>query len=180
MRPCTRRCMARTCLVIRSASARAPKPIVLMTWAVRARRSYGSSIALECASSPLTASGWVACINRARGPESATARSRWMRRSIESSLKYPAAAMHLALVGALHLAAPRAGLGPVRLHELLEPLEVALDAAVWRADRVADLLDDALGHEIHLHHDPGLVLVEAVEGHDPGVVLAVGVAPGHT
>jgi hypothetical protein len=74
-------------LVIRSASAREPNAIVFIVFAVRARRSYGSSSALECESSPNTASGCAACINSARGPESATARSRWILRIIERSSK---------------------------------------------------------------------------------------------
>ena len=40
-----------------------------------------------CAKKPSKATGWVACISSARGPEKATATSRWTRRSIEESVK---------------------------------------------------------------------------------------------
>src|SRR6185436_12214748 len=64
-----------------------------------------------------------------------------------------AAAAHRGLGVARDLAAPAAALAAARLDQLLEALEVALDPAVGRAERVAHLLLDALGHEVHLHHD---------------------------
>jgi hypothetical protein len=73
---------------MRSASARVPNVTVLMTSAVRISRSYGSSSAEEWANSPETASGWAACIKSARGPASASARSRYTCRIIEASVKY--------------------------------------------------------------------------------------------
>src|SRR5215211_502060 len=76
------------------------------------------------------------------------------------------------------LAPPRAALRPARLDQLLEALEVALHPPVGRAELVAELLLDALGHPVELHHHARAVLVELVEGHHAGVVLAVRVAPG--
>jgi hypothetical protein len=58
-----------------------------MTFAVRFRRSYGSSSALVCANSAENASGWVAWSRSARGPAKATTSSRCTRRTIESSVK---------------------------------------------------------------------------------------------
>src|SRR5215208_8335430 len=79
---------------------------------------------------------------------------------------------------ARHLAAPGARLLTARLDELLEPLEVALDAPVGDAEGVTDLLLQALGHEIHLDGDARGAVVDLVERHDACVVLAVDVAPG--
>src|SRR5215204_340867 len=78
------------------------------------------------------------------------------------------------------LATPCARLPTARLDELLEPLEIALDAAVGDAEDITQLLLQALGHEVHLHGDAGRAIVDLVERHDAGVVLAVGVAPSHT
>jgi hypothetical protein len=83
------------------------------------------------------------------------------------------------LVRVLHLSAPAATLGAARLDELLEALEVSPDSAIGRSERVAQLLLDALRHEVHLHHHPRVGVVEPVEGHHAGVVLAVRVAPGN-
>ena len=46
------------------------------------------------------------------------------------------------------------------------------------AELVAGLLDDALGLEVHLQHDPRAFVVEAVERDDAGVRRAVGRPPG--
>ena len=58
-----------------------------MTCAVRRRRSYGASNAPVWAKKPSNATGCVACMSKARGPEKATAISRCTRRSIELSEK---------------------------------------------------------------------------------------------
>jgi hypothetical protein len=81
--------MARTRRVARSAASRLPKPIVSSTSAVRCSRSYGASSASVVRKKPAKATGCAACMSSARGPESATTLSRWTRRSIESSSKYP-------------------------------------------------------------------------------------------
>ena len=61
--------------------------IVFSTFAVRCRRSYGSSIAPVCAKKPSNATGWVACMSSARGPQNAMTISRCTRRIIEESVK---------------------------------------------------------------------------------------------
>src|SRR5512134_2041210 len=76
------------------------------------------------------------------------------------------------------LAAPAAGLHAAALDDLLEALEVALDASLHEAERVADLLHRPLGLVVHLQHDPGLALVEAVEGHHAGVLGPLVRGPG--
>ena len=83
------------------------------------------------------------------------------------------------LAGALDLAAPLAGLAAAALDHLLEAVEVALDPPLGDAQRVAGLLDDALGLGVELDHHARLVVVEAVEGDDAGVVRAARGAPGH-
>ncbi len=85
--PRTRRCIARTRRVSRSASSRVPHPIALSTMAVRFNRSYGSSSAPVCAKKPAQATGCAACMSRVRPPASTITRSRTTLRSIDSSVK---------------------------------------------------------------------------------------------
>src|SRR3954447_22569396 len=95
----------------------------------------------------------------------------------------PACAAHAGVargrvgLAAADLAAPGAGLGAARLDHLPEPLEVALDAAVVRAERGADRLDHALGLMIDLDGDAGLVRAELLEPDHAGVLLAARAAP---
>src|SRR5258708_40033378 len=76
-----------------------------------------------------------------------------------------------------HLAAPRAGLTTLRLDELLEALEIAFDARLRAAERVADVLDEAFRVVLHLQHDAALLGREVVERHHPGVRRAGGRVP---
>src|SRR3954454_15828367 len=89
MRACTRR----TGAVAASASSRVPHTTARRTRAVRSRRGYGSSSAVVAAKKPAKATGCAACMSSARGPANATTNSRWTRRIIESSVKYPAGAI---------------------------------------------------------------------------------------
>src|SRR3954466_10748772 len=79
--------MSRTRAVAFCASALSPKPISPSTRTVRCRRAYGSSSAPVWAKKPAKATGWAACINSVRGPDSATTDSRWTRRIIDSFVK---------------------------------------------------------------------------------------------
>src|SRR5690242_7864260 len=81
--------------------------------------------------------------------------------------------------GAVHLAAPGAGLAALLFDELAEALQVALHPAVDHAQLVAGRLDQALRVVVHLDGDPGVLVVEAVEGDDPGLLLTVGGLPRH-
>src|SRR5215204_1583950 len=66
------------------------------------------------------------------------------------------------------LATPCARLPTARLDELLEPLEIALDAAVGDAEDITQLLLQALGHEVHLLDDLRVPLMAlAAELRDP-------------
>ena len=78
----------------------------------------------------------------------------------------------------LDLAAPRTGLGTLLLDQLLEPLQVALHAAVVHAERGADLLRHTLRLPVHLHHHACLRVADAVEGDDAGVAFAARRVPG--
>src|SRR5207237_6476112 len=84
------------------------------------------------------------------------------------------APIHLTL---LDLAAPGARLTPAALDELLEALEVALDAGLHDAQRVGDVLHDALGLVVDLQHHARPVVVDAVEGHHAGVPGAAAARP---
>src|SRR3954470_6277186 len=85
--PLMRVWMSRTRAVAFRASALSPKPIRPSTRTVRCRRAYGSSSAPVWAKKPANATGWAACINSVRGPDSATTDSRWTRRIIDSFVK---------------------------------------------------------------------------------------------
>src|SRR3954467_4879954 len=79
--------MSRTRAVAFCASSLSPKPISPSTRTVRCRRAYGSSSAPVWAKKPAKATGWAACINSVRGPDSPTTDSRWTRRIIDSLVK---------------------------------------------------------------------------------------------
>src|SRR3954462_13225968 len=85
--PLMRVWMSRTRAVAFCASALSPKPIRPSTRTGRCSRAYGSSSAPVWAKKPANATGWAACINSVRGPESATTDSRWTRRIIDSFVK---------------------------------------------------------------------------------------------
>src|SRR5512143_602331 len=70
----------------------------------------------------------------------------------------------------LDLAAPRAGLGAALLDELLEPLQIAAYAHRRGTERVADVLDEALGIPVELQHDLAAVVTQPVEGDHAGVL----------
>src|SRR6267378_4034247 len=74
------------------------------------------------------------------------------------------------------LTTPRASRRSPLLDELLESVEIALDAQVVRAEHVADPLGDVLRLPVHLELDLRLVLAERDEAHDP-VVSRAGCAP---
>ena len=79
----------------------------------------------------------------------------------------------------LDLAAPGAALRAAPLDQLLEALQVALDAAAVGADRRADGLDGPVRLPVHLHHHARRVLGDLVEADDAGVLPALGRLPGH-
>jgi hypothetical protein len=68
VRPRTRPCIFCTALVTRSASARDPKYTVSMIFAVRASRWNGAGVPSVDASSPVNATGCVACMSSERCP----------------------------------------------------------------------------------------------------------------
>ena len=74
--------------------------------------------------------------------------------------------------------APAALLDAARLDERLEVLQVALDPALHDAQRVADLLDEALRVVVELQRHPGGGVADPVEGHDAGLVRPVLGRPG--
>src|SRR5688500_380919 len=92
----------------------------------------------------------------------------------ESGLEVAGAALD---GSALDLAAPGAGLAPARLDELLELLQVSLDAALDDAQLVADLLDHPLWLIADHGGDPRAVRAGGCEADDAGVLRAAGAAP---
>src|SRR2546428_3192345 len=76
------------------------------------------------------------------------------------------ALVHLAV---LDLAAPGARLASAALDELLEALEVGLDARAHDTQRIGDVLHDALRLVVHLQHHLRALIVEPMEGDDAGV-----------
>src|SRR5215218_933613 len=156
------------------------------------RRSGSRSPPCRRSSTPrrATAAATLTSSRRSRTVWAST-RRRWRRRSTNSTTAatqssrprsrrppgWAAACARPRLRVARHLATPGAALPPARLDHLLEALEVALHAAVRGAERVAELLLDPLGHEVHLDHHARALVVELVERDDARVLLAVGVAP---
>src|SRR5690242_3169043 len=80
--------------------------------------------------------------------------------------------------GVGHGAAPGTGLAAERLDELLETLEIALDAQADRADRVADVLHEALRVVVDLQHDARPGVAQTMERDDAGVLGAGDAVPG--
>src|SRR5207247_1408804 len=78
----------------------------------------------------------------------------------------------------LHLAAPGPRFGATTLDELLEPLQVAIDAPVEHADEAARRLDDAFRLVLELEHDARLAVGEPVERNDAAIAIAATAAPG--
>src|SRR2546425_4268521 len=84
------------------------------------------------------------------------------------------ALVHLAV---LDLAAPGARLASAALDELLEALEVGLDARAHDTQRIGDVLHDALRLVVHLQHHLRALIVEPMEGDDAGVPGAAAARP---
>src|SRR5207249_3520499 len=85
---------------------------------------------------------------------------------LDRGLSVIASADGLALVD---LSPPGSGLRSTILDELLEVLQIFLHLALPQPRRVRGLLLPVLRIELHLKHDAGGVVVEAVEGHDARV-----------
>src|SRR2546430_2246163 len=81
---------------------------------------------------------------------------------------------------AVDLAAPRPGRGAALLDEVLEPLQVALNAHVVGAEHVADALGHVLRLPVEVELDLRLARVERCEEHDALVPRVRGprAAPG--
>src|SRR5687768_5524771 len=104
----------------------------------------------------------------------------WSRRFAAAWMLYLGGAAGAAAGGlaVVDLTAPGARLAAAVLDELLEAVEVRLDAPADEAQRPADLLLEVLRRELHVQLDLGRTVVHRVEDHGAVVRGAALLHPG--
>lgn len=81
------------------------------------------------------------------------------------------------LSSALDLTAPRAGLGPARLDEFLEALQIALHSGIRCVKRAADFFDRSFWFVFHAHTNFGFIRAHRTELDETRVRSAIDAAP---